>query len=149
MFDVKWTARFLEVAELIATWSKDPSTKVGAVLVNSEREIISTGYNGFPRRMDENSFAVNEQKNLFTIHAEINAIYNAARLGRGAMGCALFSTQFPCHECAKAISQAGIVTLYVPSLSYTWSDPDGLSGRASSFTIQSANIRIIECGRYK
>jgi dCMP deaminase len=132
----------MEMAHLVATWSKDPRTKVGGVLVNHEREVISTGYNGFPRHFDDNNPAVMPDKNLFMIHAEINTIYNAARLGRSAMHCFLFSTQFPCHECAKAISQAGISTLYVRSLEYDWTDPDGISGRASTFVLKTTGVQI-------
>jgi len=105
-----WDSYFLNIAELVATRSKDPSTQVGAVLV-SNRAIISTGYNGFPRGVNDR---VPERfdrpmKYLWTIHAEENAILNAARHGVKLEGSSLYITPLPpCTECAKAIAQAGL-----------------------------------------
>lgn len=105
----KWNKRFLRLAREVSTWSKDPSTKVGCVIVNEDgRTIISTGYNGFPRGVDDEPerFVDRETRLKYTIHAELNAIINAKT---SLVGCILYVYPlFSCAECAKAIIQAGI-----------------------------------------
>jgi len=103
----EWAQRFMRVAEEVASWSKDPNTKVGAVVVTNEGKIVATGYNGFPRRVLDKPlrYADQETKYGFVVHAELNAILNATQSVRG---CALFVTLSPCRECAKAIIQSGI-----------------------------------------
>lgn len=111
-----WHARFLNLAAHIATWSKDPSTKVGAVAVGPDREIRATGFNGFPRGVDDcDSRFERPLKYAFTAHAEANCIYQAARIGTSLHGCSLYVTHPPCSECAKAIIQAGIAEVFCPS----------------------------------
>jgi len=107
----KWTGRFIALAEHIAGWSKDPSTKVGAVLVSPDRSRIVHGYNGFPRGVGdaEERYNNRDQKYKLTVHAELNAILNA---GERLTGWTLYVTPLPpCNECAKAIIQAGIKTV--------------------------------------
>lgn len=107
----KWINRFAEIAKIIATWSKDPSTQVGAVVVNPEtKTIVSEGYNGFPRGIADNDrYLDRELKNKLVIHAEVNAILNALYNGRSVKGCTIFVHGLPvCSECAKFIIQSGI-----------------------------------------
>jgi dCMP deaminase len=106
----KWDRRFLELAALVATWSKDRSTQVGAVIVGPDREVRSTGYNGFPRDVDDEveERHVNPEKYVWTEHAERNAIFNAARFGASTYKCLLYCTHPPCPDCARAVIQAGI-----------------------------------------
>lgn len=125
----RWDARFLEMAELVATWSKDPSTKVGAILVDPARRVTSTGYNGFPRGVDDSweRYADREQKYAMVVHAELNAILTACSGGMDVMGCTLYVTRAPCAECAKSIIQAGIVRVVWasdtdPAMSIRWAD---------------------------
>lgn len=100
-----WDYRFLALAEHVGTWSKDPSTKVGAVVVRPDRTIASLGYNGFPRGV-EDKYLDREHKLLRTVHAELNAILSARE---PLEGCTLYvSPLFPCSTCAAAIIQAGI-----------------------------------------
>ena len=108
----KWHNRFLDMAELVASWSKDPSTKVGAVIVRPDRTVASMGYNGFPRGvLDSHSrYTDRETKYQMVVHAEANAIVT----GGDVRGMTLYATLFPCCECAKLIIQAGIETLVVP-----------------------------------
>ena len=108
-----WYKYFLEMAELVASKSKDPSTKVGAVIVGEDNEILSTGFNGFPRGVNEDVAERWERpiKYLFVEHAERNAIYNAARIGTSLKGATLYINFKPnscCAECTKAIIQSGI-----------------------------------------
>lgn len=107
----KWEARMLEIARIIASFSKDPSTKVGAVIFNPIRNtIITTGYNGFPRGTSDEPglYEDREQKYPRVVHAELNAIVEAANQGVSTRGGTLVCTHMPCADCAGAIIQAGI-----------------------------------------
>lgn len=109
----KWHQRFLDLADNVATWSKDQSRGVGCLIVGPNREIRSTGYNGFPRNIDDDKQHRHERpiKYKWTEHAERNAVYNAARMGQTVDGCSMYSTLYPCADCARAIIQSGIVRL--------------------------------------
>lgn len=113
----KWTQRFLALAQHIAQWSKDPSTKTGAVIVRPDRTIASLGYNGFPRGIEDTPERLNdrEQKYPRVVHAEMNAILNAHE---PVVGCTLYIWPWmPCGRCAVHVIQAGIVEVVsvVPS----------------------------------
>ena len=104
------------MAELVSTWSKDPSRKIGAVAVGSKRQILSTGYNGFPRGIDDNEERLNnrELKYQYVVHAEQNMIYNATYNGISLDGASLYVYGLPiCHECAKGIIQVGIKEVFI------------------------------------
>lgn len=107
----KWDVRFLELANHISSWSKDPSTKVGCVVVGADREIRSTGFNGFPRGIEdsEERLADRGQKYPLICHAEENAIMHAARVGVSLKDCTAYVTWPPCTRCARSLIQAGIV----------------------------------------
>jgi dCMP deaminase len=108
MFGDVWDNRFMRLAKEISSWSKDPSCKVGAVLVDEEKRIVGTGYNGFPRGVadTEELYFDKEQKYPRIVHAELNAILNAFRDLKGAV---LYIYPLPpCPECTKAIIQSGI-----------------------------------------
>ncbi len=113
-----WDKRFLELAEHVSAWSKDPSTQVGAVIVDAKRRILAVGYNGFPRGIDDNPdiLADRDEKYSLTVHAEMNAILNSGAMPR-LEDATLYATLFPCNECAKAIIQAGVtrVVSYEPT----------------------------------
>ena len=115
-----WDKRFLDLAEHIAQWSKDPRTKVGAVIVDEKKRVVSVGYNGFPRGVDDvsNRYEDRETKHLFVAHAERNALDNAPLM---VDGCTLYVPLLPCNECAKSIIQKGITRI----VSYT-PDRDGM-----------------------
>lgn len=102
-----WDTRFLELANYVSQWSKDPSTKVGAVIVNNQKQVLSLGYNGFPRGVEDWSsrYEDREMKLLYVAHAERNALDNAFADVRGAT---LYTSLCPCNECAKSIIQRGI-----------------------------------------
>lgn len=103
----KWDRRFLGLANLVATWSKDPSTGVGAVIIDSKNRIVSMGFNGFPRAVHDDEATLNDrdEKLRRTIHAEENALLFA---GRSVEGCTIYVTHPPCARCAAKIIQAGI-----------------------------------------
>jgi dCMP deaminase len=123
----KWDKRFIDLAKHINTWSKDPSTRVGAVLVGPDREILSVGYNGFPRGIADTPERLNDRPTKYelVVHAEINAIMNAARQGICTHGSTMYviATSVvtgedwggaPCIRCAVETIQAGISRVCVP-----------------------------------
>lgn len=109
-FNDKWHVRFMQMAKLISTWSKDQSTKVGCVIVSPEKAILSMGYNGFPRGVDDTipTRQIRPTKYEFVVHAEENAILNAGKNGTRLNGGILYVTMPPCTRCAGSIIQAGI-----------------------------------------
>ena len=110
--------RFLNLAKEISTWSKDPSTKVGAVVVGDRDQIISQGYNGFPRGFNDSDeiYSNKQLKYKYIIHAEANAIYNALYNGAYVEGATIYVHGLPvCSECAKAIVQSGITRVVYDS----------------------------------
>lgn len=102
-----WDHRFLDMAQLIASWSKDPSTKVGAVIVDDKNRVVSVGYNGFPAGMIDNpqTLSNRELKYAFSVHAAINAILFAKR---DLSKCPLYVTHIACSNCATKVIQSGI-----------------------------------------
>ena len=118
---VDWDKRFMKLAEHVASWSKDRSTKVGAVIVDSStRTVLSLGYNGMVRGIDDDVEERHERpiKYQWAEHAERNAIYNARQILTGAT---MYSTFYPCSDCARGIIQSGITRLvaYEPD----WNHP--------------------------
>ncbi len=105
-----WHARFLDLAARIGTWSKDPSRGVGAVIVSPAKQIVSTGFNGLPKGVEDRpDRLMRPVKYDLVCHAELNAIVQCARNGVSPIGCTLYSSFSPCVQCALAIIQAGIV----------------------------------------
>lgn len=108
----------MDLAKFIARKSKDRSRKIGCVIIGPDNEIRTTGYNGFPRNIDDDIEERHErpEKYFWTEHAERNAIYNAARIGVSVKGCRIYSSLFPCIDCARAIVQSGIseIITYAP-----------------------------------
>jgi len=106
-----WDDYFMDLARLAATRSKDRSTQVGCVIVGPHNEIRSTGYNGFPRGIDDEAPErhARPEKYFWVEHAERNAVYNAARCGVSLAGCRIYLPWFPCMDCARAIVQSGLV----------------------------------------
>jgi dCMP deaminase len=110
---VDWDHRFMELARHIGSWSKDKSRQVGCVVVGTGNFVLTIGYNGFPRRIDDDQEYRHQRpaKYLWTEHAERNAIYAAAHNGTSLAGAKMYLPWFPCVDCARAIVQAGIVEL--------------------------------------
>lgn len=104
---MKWRDRFLKLAREVATWSRDPSTQVGAVLVDGDNRVVGMGFNGFPRGVsdDEGLYANRDVKYPRTIHAEVNAVLNA---NGPVEGCEVYVTAPPCMNCAAVLIQSGV-----------------------------------------
>jgi len=142
--DSKWQARFGKLAKEIATWSKDASSQVGAVIVRPDRTIASVGFNGFPRGVEDSydRIANRDTKLLYTIHAEVNAILSAKE---PLKDYSLFVWPFqPCAHCAGSIIQAGIKDVYCPFNAHLdtyerWAD----SFKAALQMFDEAGVRVI------
>lgn len=134
-----WDQYFMGIARLSALRSKDPSTQVGACIVNSEKKIIGIGYNGLPIGIDDDSFPWGKEgdfldtKYPYVCHAELNAILNSTK---NLQGATIYVTLFPCNECTKAIIQSGIKSLVYISDKYK----DLEMTVASKRMLDSANI---------
>ena len=106
-----WDKRFLDLAEHISEWSKDPSKKIGAVAVGAQRQILAQGYNGFPRGIDDthDRYDNREEQYKLVVHADMNVIYNASYNGVSLNGSTLYVHGLPvCSDCAKGIIQVGV-----------------------------------------
>jgi dCMP deaminase len=141
-----WDDYFMGIALLSAQRSKDPSTQVGACIVDESNKIVGIGYNGFPRGCsdDELSWArkaadVKETKYPYVVHAEVNAILNSTvKLNNAKMYVALF----PCNECAKMIIQAGIKEIVY--LSDKYSETDSVKAARRMFKMAGVATRKLE-----
>ena len=135
---ISWDEYFMGVAHLAAMRSKDPNTQVGCCIVDAEKRILSTGYNGFPTGCSDDDFPWDrtgeETKYPFVVHAELNAILNAH--GKNLVGACLYVALFPCNECAKAIIQSGIREVIYLSDKYA----DTPSTQASKRMLRSAGV---------
>jgi dCMP deaminase len=107
----KWHSRFIHLAKEVSLWSKDPNTKVGAIIVGAKGQILAQGYNGFPRKIRDTPKRLNDRelKYKYVVHAEMNAVFNASYSGTSLDGATIYVYGLPiCHECAKGIIQVGI-----------------------------------------
>ena len=138
------------IALLSCKRSKDPNTKVGACIVDDDNKVVSIGYNGMPKGLDESKLSWNkneglDSKYLYVCHAEFNAILNT-RNGSSLKGCTLYVTLFPCNECAKAIVQTGIKKIVYLDDKYH----DTLFTQASRKLLLLAGVELEEYkGRFK
>lgn len=141
----KWDNRFLEMAKLISTWSKDPSTKTGAVIVDPNRRIVSVGFNGFPRNMpdDEVFYIDREQKYSRIIHCEVNALLFAKQ--NKVEGCTLYTWPFlSCDRCFVQMAQAGIVRFVAPEPTQDKHGRWGISLHKTRTYAKEMNLEIKE-----
>ena len=116
--ETKWDNRFMELAETISNWSKDPSSQIGAVAVNDERRILATGYNGFPKGISdtEERLSNRDEKYPRIVHAEMNALMNALYAGVSLKDATLYVYGLPiCPDCTKCVIQAGIKRVVLPN----------------------------------
>lgn len=140
----KWADRYMKLAQVISTWSKDPSTKVGAIVVGHNGEILSQGYNGFPRKIKDTDCRLNNrsEKYKYIIHAEMNAIFNASLNGVSLQNASIYIYGLPiCHECAKGIIQVGIKKVIIhKQIKDNWQE----SCQIAQEMLIEAGIKIIE-----
>lgn len=138
---ISWDEYFMGVALLSAKRSKDPSTQVGACIVNDKNKIVGAGYNGLPIGCDDDEFPWYRQgefletKYPYICHAELNAILN--NIGMDLRGCKIYTALFPCNECAKAIIQSGITEVIFLSDKHAEND----IFKASKFMLDKAGVK--------
>ncbi|MFI3324563.1 MAG: dCMP deaminase family protein [Clostridia bacterium] len=139
---LSWDEYFMGVAMLAAGRSKDPSTQVGACIVDQRNVIISTGYNGFPMGCSDDEFPWDREgedtKYPFVVHAELNAILNAH--GKTLENAKIYVALFPCNECAKAIIQSGIKEVVYVSDKYAETD----IVKASKRMLNAASVKLTQ-----
>jgi dCMP deaminase len=127
--------RYLRLAAHIAAWSKDPSSKCGAIAIGDYGQVLAQGYNGFPRGIKDHveRWERRALKYTYIVHAEANLIYNAAHMGVQLAGASIYIAGLPpCHECAKALIQVGvgeiIFDLSTLNKRQTWKDAFKITG---------------------
>jgi len=139
---ISWDEYFMGIALLSSKRSKDPSTQVGACIVNNDKKIVGVGYNGFPSGCSDEILPWNregafvETKYPYICHAELNAILNS--IGQGLKGCIIYVALFPCNECAKAIIQSGIREVVYLSDKYAETD----SVKASKIMFEQSGVKL-------
>lgn len=137
---ISWDSYFMGVAKLSALRSKDPSTQVGACIINEDKRIVAIGYNGLPKGFDDKEFSWDREgsylntKYPYVVHAEANAILNATQ---NLKGSSLYVTLFPCNECMKLIAQSGIKEIIYES------------NKDSGKDFNLASIKIMEAANIK
>ena len=141
---INWDEYFMGIALLSAKRSKDPSTQVGACIVDDEHKVVSIGYNGMPRGIADNDLTWEKgeglnSKYLYVCHAEFNAILNI-RNGSSLKGCTVYVTLFPCSNCTKAIIQTGIKKIVYLSDKYG----DTTDIQASKKMLKLAGVEVEE-----
>lgn len=143
MDHITWDEYFMGIALFSAQRSKDPNTKVGACIVNSDKKIVGIGYNGMPTGCfdydmpwERTGDTVLDTKYPFVCHAELNAILNSAQTS--LRNCTLYATLFPCNECAKAIIQSGIKRVVYYDNKYA----DTESAKASCILFEKCDIKF-------
>jgi dCMP deaminase len=141
---ISWDEYFMGIALLSAKRSKDPSTQVGACIVNQYNKIVGIGYNGFPIGCDDDqlpwdksSQSANETKYPYVVHAEANAILNSTKDLHGAR---MYVALFPCNECTKLIIQSGIKEILY--LSDKYKDTDSV--KASKKMLDMAEVKYTQ-----
>jgi dCMP deaminase len=138
-----WKEYFINIAEQVKEKSKDKSTKIGTVIVGKDKEILTTGYNSFPRGLDDNNSGRQErpEKYFWFEHSERNAIYNAARIGVSLKGSTAYLTSgLPCTDCARGLIQSGVVKVVCKEICTTKNHDKWVVQQEKSF------LMLTECG---
>ena len=118
---LSWDESFMQIAHVMALRSKDPSTQAGSVIVDPNGVVVGVGYNGFPRGTSDDDLPWAREgefvdtKYAYVVHSEENAVYNA---NKPVAGCKIYSTLFPCNECAKTLIQTGVKEIIYASDKY-------------------------------
>lgn len=145
-----WDSWFIGLAKYISTASKDPSTQMGCVVVGPDREVRSTGFNGFPRGVVDapERLADREFKYAFICHAEENAIMHAARIGVSLKGCVAYTSSWPpCTRCARSLVQAGVIEVIHPWCEIPERWREDFDRSALLLSEAGVNLRTLrECG---
>ena len=140
----KWDKRFLELAAHVSTWSKDPSTQVGCVIVDDDKKVVALGYNGFPKGIEDTEERLNHRatKYKYVVHSEPNAFANA---NGSVRGCTIYTYPFaPCSECMKQIITHGVKRVVYPKATEELEGRWGESLKLSLDMAREAGLLTIE-----
>jgi dCMP deaminase len=141
---LKWDLRFLEMARLVAGWSKDPSTQTGAVFVGRDNSVISVGYNGFPRPIEDTPERLNDRQTKYSmiVHCEMNAMMSANSSVRGST---LYTWPFmSCDRCAAHMIQAGVTRVVAPKATPDKEERWGEAFKKTRAMFKEAGIPLVE-----
>lgn len=148
MITTNWDKKYIELATLVAHWSKDPSTKCGAVIVRPDKTLASIGYNGFPKKCDDNEAFYNDRQEKYgrTIHAEVNAILHAHE---PLSGCTIYTVQDPmigpsCDNCTACVIQSGILEVVCPSIVSNDRWNESINRGLQMYNEAGIKVRILE-----
>lgn len=139
-----WDRRFLSMARLVATWSKDPSTRCGCVITDAKHRVVSLGFNGFARGVRDHPerYSDRDVKYRLVLHAEMNAVLFSRR---DLTGCTLYNVpMLPCARCAAVIIQAGISRVVSPPLPEHLTERWGEEVRLSLEQFKDAEVYCIQ-----
>lgn len=138
-----WDQRFLSLAKHISSWSKDPSSKVGAVIADSRNRVVSLGFNGFPTGIEDTEERLNTRdvKYQLVVHAEMNALLFATR---DLSGCTLYLTHPSCCACAAKVIQSGIKRVVFDTPSETFAERWKDSLKLSAEMFEEAGVEVME-----
>lgn len=140
----KWDIRYLELAKLVASWSKDPSTQTGAVIVRPDNSVASVGYNGFPKGIDDSPerYEDREVKYSYIVHCEMNAVLSAHSHVKGNT---LYTWPFfSCDRCCMHMIQAGITRVVAPSCPPDKQERWGATLEESKSRFREAGVEVVE-----
>ena len=142
MIDIKWVKRFIELAYLVSSWSKDPSSKTAAILTRGNR-VISLGFNGFPAGTDDHPhlYEDREIKYLRVVHSEANALLFAKE---DLLGSTIFVTHFPCSQCAAAMIQKGVGYVVFPQQNKGFLDRWGDSIKHTLRMFKESGVKVYQ-----
>lgn len=140
-----WDSYFMRMAYMVASRSKDESTKFGAVIVTKDQSVVSVGYNSFPRGLNDNvkERQIRPDKYMYFEHAERNAIFNAARIGSTTKDCVMYIQDMPCADCGRAIIQSGIKYVVIHK---QWGDRAKEIFGSWQESQKATEIMFTECG---
>lgn len=143
---LSWHTYFLDMLDHISSKSKDKNTKVGCVIVGKDNEIRSTGYNSFPRGLNDDvpTRQIRPEKYFWFEHAERNAIYNAALVGIKLKGCRIYLNGIPCVDCARAIIQCGIKKVIIYKSSRNEEFELRHNANVSSEMLEECGVKLVE-----
>jgi dCMP deaminase len=142
---MKWDEYFINIAQQVKLKSKDERTQIGVVIVGKDNEIVSTGYNSFPRGINDDLLERQErpEKYFWFEHAERNAIYNAARIGVSTLGTTMYMTcDLSCADCARAIINSGISKVVFSRSTKEWPEIWKQSAKRSMTMFNEAGVEI-------
>lgn len=141
-----WHQHFFDNCDILAEKSKDPSSQFGAIIVNKDQYPVASGFNGFPRGVNDTEERLHDREVKYKLvcHAEANAIAAAAKNGHALDGCYLYVQAIPCNECAKLIVQAGIKRVYIPKRDHVdYLSRWGESVQWSELIFREAGVEVI------